>query len=430
MAARPSRSRLSAAAHRGPGQLVRRRSVFALIAGAGAVFGGHAFPWSTPETSSVGVSQAAPDGPTVVVAGYTADAPQSALQSAGAFGDVYLPEGIYMLDRTITIDEDGVSLRGARAGTVLQARSAAFNLLYLHNRTNVTIRDLSIVGAGSDGAGGIGILADACIGCTFQALSVQSCGSSDASGIHLRDTRFSRISKSSFVGNGRGIHLYHNASNNIIDWCTGAGNAKEMIFLTEGCTDCIITGCTSENDGRTGAAVSIAIHRSDRSVLSGSEVRRSGQEQGVEIAAGDDNVVANCTIADSNWAGLHIVNAQRTIVAGNLISGNKQAGILLRSAGDSSESRPADGCVISGNVIEGNNPDGRPLAEAGWSAIELERGSNVRIERNFLRDNHATAIHIAAGNRATNVQNNVFQGAHSALLVDEGTASSSDIPLS
>ena len=244
-----------------------------------------------------------------------------------------------------------------------------------------------IVGAGRDGPGGIGILADSCFGCSFDNLSIEACGSADASGIHLRATTYSHIGNSSFVHNGRGIQLYKGSSHNVISGCTGRDNAKEMMFLTDGCTDCTLADCISDGDGMRGAAVSIALHRSDRSVLSGSTIRRSGREQGVEIAAGDDNVVSGCTISESNWAGLHIVNAQRTVVVGNSISGNQQAGILLRSAGDQTESRPSDGCQIVGNVITGNNPTRRPLSEVGWSAVELERGSGVRIERNTFRDN-------------------------------------------
>jgi parallel beta-helix repeat protein len=201
-----------------------------------------------------------------------------------------------------------------------------------------------------------------------------------------------------------------------------------MIFLTEGCTDCTVSNCASDGDGSRGAAVSIAMHKSHRSVLSGSTILRSGNEQGLEIAAGDDNVVTHCTIADSNWAGLHIVNSQRTTIMSNVITGNQQAGVLLRSAGDASESRPSDGCMIVGNVIADNNPGNHPLPEAGWSGIEIERGSNVHVERNVFRDNHATAVHVGPGNRGTQIRNNLFQGAHTALLLDEGSETSSDVP--
>jgi parallel beta-helix repeat protein len=395
---------------------VRRRGFLALGAGFASAVAWRAVP-----------THAAPVGQTVVCAGFDADAIDSALAAAGPFGDVFLPEGTYLITRTIAIPSDGVSLHGAGDATVLQARDETFNLLYLAGRANVTVRALRIVGAGRDGPGGIGVLADSCQALDLDSLTLQACGSSDASGIQFVSTRFSRIANSTFENNGRGILLYNGAANNVIDACSGHANVKEMIFLTEGCTDCTISNCKSDGDGSGGAAVSIAVHKSNRSVLSGSTVLRSGHEQGVEIAAGDDNVVSNCTISDSNWAGLHIVNSQRTTIVGNVITGNQQAGILLRSAGDASEVRPSDGCTIVANVIAGNNPTGRTLPDADWSGIEVERGNNVRIERNLLRDNHAVAIHVSAGNSGTQIHQNVVDGRHTAVLVDEGTSTSSDI---
>ena len=404
-----------------------RRSALSFVVGAGAGLMVRALPFAESAAIPAISASAAPAADTVVCNGFTVEAIEGALATAGPFGDVLLPSGTYSIDRTITIPSDGLSIRGTGSDTVLQARDESFNVLYLHDRSNVSIRDLKIVGAGRDGAGGIGLLADSCTGCLFEGLLVESCGSSDASGIHLRSTSFSHIANSSFVGNGRGIHVYSNSTYNVISACNGRGNAKEMIFLTEGCTDCTLADCVSDGDGMRGAAVSIALHQSDRSIITGSSILRSGHEQGVEIAAGNDNVVANCTIADSNWAGLHIVNSQRARIVGNTITGNQQAGILLRSAGDPSESRPSDGCQIIGNLIADNNPTGRPLQEAGWSGVEIESGSSVQIERNVFRDNASAAIHIAAGNRGTLIRGNVFQGGHAALLVDNGSQTDADV---
>ena len=82
--------------------------------------------------------------------------------------------------------------------------------------------------------------------------------------------------------------------------------------------------------------------------------------------------------------------------------------------------------MIVANLIADNNPTGRQLPDVDWSAIDVERGSNVHIERNLMRDNHAAAIHIGPGNSGTVIHQNTFSGAHTAVLVDEGTATNTD----
>jgi parallel beta-helix repeat protein len=156
-------------------------------------------------------------------------------------------------------------------------------------------------------------------------------------------------------------------------------------------------------------------------------VRRSGTEQGVEIAAGADNVVAGCTISESTWAGLHIVNAIRTVVTGNRIVQNRQSGILLRKAGTPEDVRSCDDCIISGNEISGNNSADRSAREVSWAGIEIESGNNVVIENNVLDDNHSAAIYIHPGNVGTKISANELRGTHVKLLVNRGEGTQSDI---
>jgi parallel beta-helix repeat protein len=320
-----------------------------------------------------------------------------------------------------------MTIRGAGDGTVLQATDNTFNLMHLPGRRGVTITDLRIRGAGADGRGGQGLTGFRVQGCTFQRLRIERCGSSDASGLFLHASRENRILDCHFEDNGRGLMLYQDSTHNVIERCTGHRNAKEMIFLTEGCADNTISGCVSDHDGSRAPAVAVAIHKSDRTTLLGCTIRRSGQEQGVEIAAGDDNVVADCIITESNWAGLHVVNAQRTVIAGNTIAGNRESGILLRSAGPPDEARPCNHCLIVDNLIADNNPSGRTLPERSWAGIEIQHGSFIRIERNRLRNNRSIGIYIAPGNTGTRISGNVIEGAHAALLVDHGAGTVSDL---
>ena len=282
-------------------------------------------------------------------------------------------------------------------------------------------------GAGQDGPGGAGIVADGIKLCTFDNLRIENFGSSDAAGLFMVGSSQNRIVNCHFEGNGRGLHLYQNSTENVIDGCSSHANAKEMIFLTTGCSDNQIMNCLSDGDGSRAPAVSIAIHRSDRTSLTNSTVLHTGLEQGVEIAASADNAVMGCTIAQSSWAGLHIVNSIRTQVVGNTISGNQQSGIVLRSAGNPEDVRPCDNCVIARNLIANNNQGGLTLAQARWVGIESEQANNTVIEQNEVVENGSAAIYIAPGNQGTRVANNTISGQHAVTLLDEGAATVSDL---
>jgi parallel beta-helix repeat protein len=364
---------------------------------------------------------------TVTCEGFTASAIVDCLKAAGPGTEIYLPAGNYTIDQSIVIPTDRLVLRGAGRATVLQATDNSFNMIRLSERREMRLADFAIRGAGTDGPGGVGIHAYKVQACQFDNLWIERCGSADAAGIYLDSSQQNQIADCHVEANGRGIFLYRDSSGNTIDGCTGHANAKEMIFLSNGCRDCVISNCVSDNDGSSSPAVSIAIHRSDRSRLVSCTVLRSGKEQGVEIAAGDDNVVMSCTISDSNWAGLHIVNAQRVLVANNTITGNKQSGITLRSDGDPSEVRPSDYCVIRGNLIADNNSDGAAMQGTSRAGIEIERGNHVTIEGNQIRNNRGAAIYVGPGNVGTEIHGNEIGGSHAAHLVNQGVSTVADI---
>lgn len=360
---------------------------------------------------------------------FTADAIIAALRSVPATGgEVVLAEGTYRIDKTVEIPTDNVVLRGAGPGTSLEATDSSFAMLYLNRRKLVTLADLRIVGAGEDGRGGAGINAFGIERCAFENLRVEHCGSSDAAGIFLNRSTGNRFVGCHFEANGRGLHAYQGSTNNLIDRCTGHANAKEMIFLTTGCADCTISNCVSDGDAATAPAVSIAIHRqSDRTSVTDTVVRRSGKEQGVEIAASADNVVSGCTISESAWAGLHIVNAARTVVTANRIVENQQSGIIIRAAGVAEDVRPCDDLIISGNEISRNNRAGRAANEVSWAGVEIESGNRIQIENNVFDDNRSAAVYIHPGNTGTRIVGNQVTGEHARLVIDRAERTSSDL---
>ena len=411
-----------------------RRALFAVLGGAlGAL--GAGCTWQ-PE-AAIGRVRAArqpaprpqavePGDGAIICSEFTADGIASCLAQVVDGGEVYLPAGTYTIDRIVIVPRGNVTIHGAGDATILQATSSDFNLLYLGDRSGVTIGELVFRGAGQDGAGGGGIVGDRIRDSRFRNLRFERCGSSDATALLLQESSGNQITGCTFDSNGRGIQLYRNCTNNVIDSCTGRANAKEVVFLNEGCTDNVISNCVSDNDGSRAPAVSIAMRYSHRSALLNCTVRRSGREQGVELAAGDDYLVSGCTIADSHWSGLHVINSQRAVIVGNTITGNFESGVLLRSGGAPEESRSCDGCLIAGNVIAGNNPSGQTLPDKTWAGVEIQNGSNVRVLGNRLRDNHSAGIYVGSGNSGTVVRANQFEGAHLSALVDHGTGTVAD----
>jgi parallel beta-helix repeat protein len=388
---------------------------------------GRAFSARPAPRSARPVSKGASFG-AMVATGYAAQDVSDALNALGApGGEVVLPAGTYSIDRTLIIPSDRVMLRGEGPDTVLHATSNAFNMIYLENRSNITFRDMTLRGVGQDGIGGAGIVVSQAQQCTFDNLWMESFGSLDAAGLLLQSSSNNRIVNCHFESNGRGCHLYQGSRGNVIDNCSGHNNGKEMVFLTGDCTDNTVSNCVSDGDGSRAPAVSIAFHRSDRSVLTGCTVLGSGHEQGVEIAAGFDYAVMGCTIAGSAWEGLHVVNAQRVTIIGNTISDNMHSGIILRGAGDPEDVRPSDGCVIARNLISGNDRGGKSLNEARWVGISVENANYTVIEDNQLVDNQSAAIYVARSNLGTRIARNQVEGAHALALLDEGSSTDTDI---
>ena len=69
-------------------------------------------------------------------------------------GEVYLPEGTYLCNTTIVIDYNNTTLRGAGAGTILDASAGQSSpaVIDTNDKDNITIQNLTIIGSAGSGA--------------------------------------------------------------------------------------------------------------------------------------------------------------------------------------------------------------------------------------------------------------------------------------
>ncbi len=405
-------------------------------------------------------SQAAKDGAQYVANGEdsagagigTLDGDQieinNALTAAAAAGGgtVYLAEGTYTIDGSISIPNN-VTLAGSGNSTLIQlgnfgATSTAVTMIVntdTSTGTGVTIRDLKLDGRNDRNSAG------SQAGINLTGMGSESGSRAGATVTRLQITRVAYDAlditsgdHNTFTDNtiintgGGGINVYSSSSFNTITGNTvsnTAGGDGMEIFGT----DNIVSNNTATNTGGAGFYVG-----GTRNVVSGNtaannaysygfyldsdvDMRVTGNTAsgngngGFDIAYSDDAVVSGNKAVSNTGPGFYVYGSNRVLVSGNTASSNTTEGIRINGA----TSYHSDGVTITGNVLYDNGGSG-----ASSSITISAYASNASITDNTVSDTAGTgyAIQInATGISGTYLSGNTFSGTGATTINDAGT---------
>ena len=298
----------------------------------------------------------------VVVNTFTSDAINEAINTLGSEGgEVYLPEGQYTINSTITIDKDNVVLRGAGKATHLLGSGTAgsINTGILVTGNNVTIRDLWL--DGNTNVINYGIVVKENSGCRVLNCIVSNMridgivfGPNTTNGMIKGNYVYDCYNPDNVSDAVSGIELEDGAQQitvigNIVENCYaaiyphthgGANSCKEITIVGNVLIDGS-QGDASINIGHTDLIEDIIVKGN---ILHGGKIFAKAQLKNLII---EGNTVISSP--NASIAGIQVEDfITGAVIRGNLISGSNSHGIAVT----------ADRAIIEGNIIENSQKYG------------------------------------------------------------------------
>ncbi|KKL08219.1 hypothetical protein LCGC14_2578050, partial [marine sediment metagenome] len=304
-----------------------------------------------------------------IVLDYTSAGINAAIDSLGAGGgEVWLPEGEYIIDSAIIIDQNNTILRGAGYGTFLDASAySTTDIIELNTKDFIIIRDLRIKG---NAGGGNAKDLIAGLGCTDIKLQNLFLEDSDQAGIYLYNTSDRARIENCKITNCDAGAIYTDGDYTVITNNYFDGNKRDMVTLIGAPSYTTIIGNTFRNGTRRGLFLD-----SHQSTIVGNFFFNNGNGYpdieintciNVEIFS---NIFAS-TAGKSEWA-ISLVGADKVTIIGNNSQGHDTGGILIDAN--------SDNCQVSWNNLEG---------ESGTKISNL--GSNNTIINSVAGDTYIT----------------------------------------
>ncbi|KKL93335.1 hypothetical protein LCGC14_1875700, partial [marine sediment metagenome] len=338
----------------------------------------------------------------ITVTTFTSTGINAAIDALGVEGgEVYLPEGTYTIDSTITFDYDNTVLRGAGFGTIIDASAAAssFNVINVNGKNNCQLRDLKIIGsAGSGNTQNLiddGGAADYFIGFNLKLEDSDGIGidfSTASSDFNL----FYNVNVDN--SDTHNIWLFGGGSYNKIILCsaTNSGGAGDGIGV--GNTGNLVENCyVADNTGR-------GIRGQIGTIVKGNTVLRNTLN-GI-VMSGSDSVCSGNFVSLNSGQGIEVIGA-RQVVTDNFCSsqGNNKVGILVNVASDS---------VVEGNLLVG------AVGKQDWG-IYLINSDRCLIQGNLTRAHDTAGINILSGSDNNHIEGNQLEGEAVAKITDAGS---------
>ncbi|RLG89839.1 MAG: hypothetical protein DRO36_07120, partial [Candidatus Hecatellales archaeon] len=294
-----------------------------------------------------------------------------ALPSEG--GKVFLPEGTYSIDATVTIPSF-ITIEGAGASSTILYLADGANSTVLTNsdhtngNTNIKISNLKIDGNDANNTG-------TCYGIWFYNVDyskVENVWVYDVedNGVYLSGSTYNNIINSYLESNNQGIALvsssfYNNISNNKVKDNSSAG-----IYLNYSHRNSITGNSIYNND------YGIELYNnSNLNTVDNNVIYYNTNSQIYLGAAARENTVSNNTIYRRNSHGIELYNSYSNTIVGNVIEDNDYGvsvsvdGIYLRSSSYSN--------IISSNRILGNDRYGINISDVGSNSNNYLVGNYI-----------------------------------------------------
>jgi len=314
---------------------------------------------STKIVAASNSSQAAKDSADYVATGSGDQAQINSALTAAAGGKVYLMDGTYTINASISIPNNTM-LAGAGRGT----------LITIVNSFNTSINAITNTTGGGSGTG-----------VAIQDLRLDGNRANQTSGT-MRAIYFNG------VGSGTG--------GSVIE-----GGEISNVWMREWRNEVIAFNASSHNtvtgsviDGSDTNAISLTAS-SANNTITGNNVENANN--GIYVSSSSNNTITGNTV-QGNSTGIYLTSSSSNAISGNNASGNGSYAIYLLSS--------------SNNTISGNT-----AVSGGYRGIVLVTSSNNAITGNTVASNNSFGMFLDGSSANTITSNNVQANANSGLYV-------------
>lgn len=307
---------------------------------------------------------------------------QAAIDSCGLDGGgvVYFPPETFVIDTTLFITRNNITLKGWQGVTTIQFATGANDnrMVYIDSCSYITIDGIHFDNNAANQTAGY-------IRCIETADSVYN--------LHISNCTFDDNARTGDNG-GYGVYLIYCFDsvfeNNFVDgW-----NAADFL-VTGYCTNISIRRCSFKN--LYSSAITIAHGSKDMSIENnyffnigdtthlGGHAVTSNTGQTADETIWPRDIVINCNIAKECFGDvIHIEQGFRFIISSNIVRGYFVQGDTI---GDTGISCSAEQSVIIGNNVSGNGSPGITL----FNNAKYAAGYNMAAIGNIVMDNGAYA---------------------------------------
>lgn len=341
--------------------------------------------------------QAVKDGADYVATGTGDQAIINAALTAAAGGKVYLAEGTYTVNASISVPNN-TTLSGAGSGTLITIPNGLnSNINAVTNTTTggsgagITIRELKLDGNKSNQTSGVmyGIVFNgagdsATAGSRIENITATNWYGSAGSGIALNATSNTVITGSTLYGNENGIYIYSGGNNTVTSNVVRSNLVGIRLHSTSNNT---VTGNTVQTNSNIGIRTYTG---ANNNTITGNSLLSNGNDN-ITIESSNDTIVSSNTISGNGSSGRGILlnGATNTVVSSNTISNTNSYAISLSSANSSSI---ANNLITNSGGLSSNN------------AIYLNASDRNNINGNSITDSSSTL-----NNFAINIFNNTSE---------------------
>ena len=371
-----------------------------------------------------------------VADGTTSDATalSNAIGALGSGGTLFIPEGTYIVDTTITVTTSNIRIMGSGDKTILKASGTVDPMILMQNITDITIENIQFQGSRSDSVIAQECFAIGTVGNPSERVYIRNCkfsGPSDGTGFNIPincqeshycvfDSCYFERVQGTGSGFGYGIIINNDADANKVTNCTfnfveaASFGGRHAVYVSVGASQNVVANNWAKFTDSAAFTMNTtaAQNTSKGNRFIGNYVLQTNQHGISCVGNQEDNIISNNVIDDVQEDGIHIEGNSgaagiptRLIISGNTIKDCQDYGIQGLGLND---------CLISGNIIR----DVSQSLASSFSGIEISDNSSTPTVglRNSVIGNHisqsATVAGLSGIRITPNTQNTHTQGNH------------------
>lgn len=345
---------------------------------------------------------------------------QAAIDAASSGGKVYIPPATYNLDSSLLLDDSGITIVGAGAGSVLRFTNAG-NGFYLDDSEVINF-------------------------ITIANLTLETTNAAATSAIYADGTTFAgigwKITNVNIQVSGAGVWDYGIRTKNI------QSSAMENVYVAPGAGATCISFETTSNQWDVsglscGGSYAVGVNIASAGIsISGSTIQGNISDTAVRVTTGSSHGgafigswIENVGAGD----GIDIVSTQAYSITGNVIAASSGTAILVGNGGTANaisiiSNSFDDPVTISATsnrtVMIGNRFFGAGITDNGIRSTLLNNHSNTGVYKSDKLNLYDTTMHqVAAATNQGLVLNYELDEGSGTVIFDSGTSGDFDATL-